>query len=45
MGELIFGHHVHAIDSQHEEDADDEQRYRVMIQWPFQPIHLILHNS
>ena len=44
MGEFVLRHDVHTVDAQHKQDANDEQRYRVMLQWPFQPIHLISHN-
>ena len=42
---LILGHHVHAVDTHHKQDADNEQRYRVMLQWPTEPRHLFFHNS
>ena len=44
MGELILRHGVHPEDTHHKQDGDDEQCYRVIFQWPFQPFHLISHS-
>ena len=36
-GELILRHHIHTIDTQHEQDTYDKERYGVVFQRPFQP--------
>ena len=42
--ELVFWHDVHAIDAQRKKNDDNQKRYRIMFEGPFQPIYLLLHH-
>ena len=43
LRKFVLRHVVHAEDTQDKQDAYDEQRDRVVFQWPLEPVHL-LHN-